>query len=328
MNACMAADKPRIAILMAVYAPRMDWLREQLLSLNAQTYPNLVLYVRDDGSSAAVYGQICALVRACVTAFPFFMARNEANLGSNRTFERLTQEAEGDYFAYCDQDDVWLPEKLSVLQRAITAQNALLACSDMFIIDGAGKQTADSITKARKRHVFCSGEGLAEGLVYRNFVTGCAMLIRAESAKAALPYCPYMVHDHYLALWCAAHGRIVSVPQPLIRYRIHGSNQTGLMAGVRDRESYRERRIDAVLDKLSWLSAHADAVGLDPACLHEGLLWARARHDRFTGGKRTARTVWKYRRFGPLTALFELIAVYLPRPLFQAAIALSRRNIL
>ena len=39
----MGIGKPRIAILMAVYEPRMDWLREQLESLNAATYPNPVL---------------------------------------------------------------------------------------------------------------------------------------------------------------------------------------------------------------------------------------------------------------------------------------------
>ena len=39
----MGTGKPLIAILMAVYEPRMDWLREQLLSLEGQTYPNLRL---------------------------------------------------------------------------------------------------------------------------------------------------------------------------------------------------------------------------------------------------------------------------------------------
>ena len=39
----MGTDKPLISILMAVYEPRMDWLREQLMSLNDQTYPNLRL---------------------------------------------------------------------------------------------------------------------------------------------------------------------------------------------------------------------------------------------------------------------------------------------
>ena len=91
---------PRIAILMAVYEPRMDWLREQLLSLNAQTYPNLMLYVRDDHSPTVPYEEVQSCVQDCISAFPYSIQRNEKNHGSNLTFERLTREAEGDLFAY------------------------------------------------------------------------------------------------------------------------------------------------------------------------------------------------------------------------------------
>ena len=103
----MPTDKPQIAILMAVYEPRMDWLREQLLSLNAQTYPNLKLYVRDDCSPSVPYEEIQSCLQDCISAFPYTIQRNEKNLGSNGTFEQLTREAGGDYFAYCDQDDIW-----------------------------------------------------------------------------------------------------------------------------------------------------------------------------------------------------------------------------
>ena len=73
----------------------------------------------------------------------------------------------------------------------------------MAIIDENGNQTADSITKVRRHHVFRSGEGLAPKLLISNFVTGCTTLIDANAAREAVPFCPYMVHDHYLAVWCA-----------------------------------------------------------------------------------------------------------------------------
>ena len=113
------AKAPRIAILMAIYEPRMDWLEAQLRSLDAQTYPNLRLYIRDDCSPTVSFEAIAACVKECIRAFPFELRRNEKNLGSNGTFERLTLEAEGDYFAYCDQDDIWLPQKLEILEKAI-----------------------------------------------------------------------------------------------------------------------------------------------------------------------------------------------------------------
>lgn len=321
----MASGKPPIAILMAVYEPRMDWLEEQLKSLNEQTYPNLRLYVRDDCSPTVPFEKIRTLVEKCITAFPYSLERNEKNLGSNRAFEGLTEEAEGAYFAYCDQDDVWLSEKLTVLEEKLERTGALLACSDMYIIDGNGRQRADSIKKVRRHHRFRSGSGLAEGLLITNFVTGCTMLVRSECAKAAIPFCPYMVHDHYIALCCAADGEIATVNKPLIRYRIHGGNQTGLMAGITDKASYGRIRIDFPLEKFRWLREHFPYRKALAGPLEEREYWMEARQRNWTG-KGGRRAVWKYRRFSPNSSLFELGARWLPRPVFRWVIGLARDN--
>ena len=325
MSGCTPTDKPLIAILLAVYEPRMDWLREQLLSLNAQDYPNLQLVIRDDHSPTVPLEAIRACAEECVTAFPWELRQNERNLGSNGTFERLTQEAGGAYFAYCDQDDVWLPEKLSTLEAAMDDENVLLVCSDMLIIDENGRQTADSITKVRRHHVFRSGPDLTEGLLFSNFVAGCSMLVRAGQAKAAVPFCPYLVHDQYLALWCAERGELLSLPQKLLRYRLHGGNQTGLMAGVHDKKSYGAVRIDLALNRLLWLREHFPCRPRVQKTMDEGILWLRARQDNWNhrGG---ATVVWKYRRFAPISSAAELVLKNVPDPLFMAAIGLAREN--
>lgn len=323
----MATDKPRIAILMAIYEPNLAWLKEQLQSLNEQAYPNLYLYIREDCSPSVPFAEIEQCTRECITAFPYEIRRNVENLGSNATFELLTGEATGDYFAYCDQDDVWLPEKLSVLQREIEEKAALLVCSDMLIIDGEGQKVADSITKVRRHHVFRSGEGLAERLVFSNFVTGCTMLIKAETAKAAMPFCPHMVHDHYLALFAANLGKIVSLPDKLISYRIHGNNQTEMMAGVVDKESYGRIRIDEALAKMRWLEQHFSCGDELWEVIRQGREWLEARQRNWQG-QGGAKTVWQYRRFGKLTALFEIIVPYLPNCLFALAIKMKKQNLL
>lgn len=323
----MAIAKPPIAILMAVYEPRLDWLEEQLKSLNAQSYKNLRLYIRDDCSPTVPLEEIEACVARCVDAFPWELKRNEENLGSNITFERLTQEAEGTYFAYCDQDDIWLPEKLEILEEELETSGAQLACSDMFIIDGQGRQTAESITQVRRHHRFRSGGDLAPGLLVSNFVTGCTMLVRAQTAKAAVPFCPYMVHDHYLALYAATKGEIRSLSQRLIRYRIHGGNQTGLLASVTDRESYGRVRIQTMLDRLEWLQGNLPCDEMTKGAIDDGVLWTQARQSNWAGrgGK---GTIWKYRHFSVLASLFEILGNRLPRPIFQVFITLGKRNII
>ncbi|KAF5068624.1 Glycosyl transferase family 2 [anaerobic digester metagenome] len=321
----MENSLPQISILMAVYNPRMDWLRMQIQSLNLQTYPNLRLYIRDDCSSKVPFADMQALIAECITAFPYTFVRNERNLGSNGTFELLTREAEGDLFSYCDQDDQWLPEKLTVLQGELARSGALLACSDMFVMDADGATTADSIVKVRRHHVFCSGKDLAPGLLFHNFVTGCTMLMDAKTAKEAVPFCPYLVHDHYLALWSAERGSIVSVMRPLIRYRIHGGNQTGTLSGVTDKKSYGEVRIHLALSRFEWLGEHFPCGTETASVIADGLAWLRARQTNWNhqGG---GFSIWKYRRLNPLVSVAEICLKYAPEWLFLAAVRLAREN--
>lgn len=323
----MQTDKPLISILLAVYEPRLDWLREQLCSLEAQTYPNLRLYIRDDCSQSVTLEALEACVKSCIKRIPYTLTRNEKNLGSTKTFERLTCEAEGIYFAYCDQDDIWLPEKLDRLQQEAGQSKALLLCSDMYIIDSAGKQFADSIVRIRRHHTFRSGEGLSQELLFHNFVTGCTMLVQAEQAKAAIPFCPYMMHDHYLALWCAESGQIESIRQPLIRYRIHQQNQTALLSGVTDKKSYGTIRIEDMQKRFRWLQEHFPCGSALQTTLSEGLCWLDARflNWQHQGGK---REIWKYRKFSLLPSIFELFAPALPEPIFRLFVAFGRQNLI
>lgn len=322
----METDKPLISILMAVYDPRMDWLREQLESLEAQTYPNLRLYVRDDCSPTVPFAEIEALVGECVRSFPYEVRRNEENLGSNLTFERLTREAEGEYFAYCDQDDIWLPEKLGVLQSRLEDTGALLACSDMYIVDGDGNLVANSMTKIRRHHRFRSGVGLTDTLWYSNFASGCALLVKGSVAKAAIPFNPYMYYDHYITLFAANEGLVISLSCPLIQHREHGKNQSSTMQGVVDRESYLEKRVDNNVRAVRWLRENFPADERLRETLGDGLRWLEARQGYLRGDTKQRKIIWKYKKYSPMASLFEILMPYLPEPFFQLALWLSKKN--
>ena len=308
----MATDKPQIAILMAVYEPRMDWLREQLMSLEAQTYSNIKLYVRDDCSPTVSFETIQSCVKDCIRAFPYEVARNEENLGSNKTFERLTAEAEGEYFAYCDQDDIWAPEKLERLENRLAKDSADLVCSDVYLIDGAGERFGESIADIRPRHVFRQGAGLAPGLIYRNFVIGCTALVRAARAKQALPFADSMVHDHYLAFFSALHGSIAVCPDRLVHYRIHGGNQTGVLAHIDDRKSYLEHHLTPFCERVEELGKRVSLPELDVAAQ-----WARARVRNARRQPGGMRALWKLRKVNLTTTMFELIVLRLPQFLMR-----------
>ena len=106
---------------MSIYKPQKSWLIEQLDSLNSQSYKNLELIVYNDCPEDEFnYDEF---FEKHITNFNFRIINGNVNLGSTLAFEKLTTIADGDYFAYCDQDDIWLPEKIEILVNKIKEIN-------------------------------------------------------------------------------------------------------------------------------------------------------------------------------------------------------------
>jgi len=314
-----------IAILLAVYDARVDWLIELLDSLNRQTYPSLRLYVRDDASPHLSREELERLLREHITAFPFTLHRNETNLGSNETFAALIRDCEEPYVAFCDQDDVWLPDKLANTARLFEESrlSPTLVCANVRVIDGEGHEIAATMEQHRRRHTYLRGEGLASTLIYRNFVMGCTVLMERERALSYLPFPSAVVHDHYLAFRAACDGAIDFLAEPQMLYRVYGGNQTGVMTGVRTKEDYLARRIGVFDARVRAFAAVASFPELD-----EAFAWSEARMRNFHRQKGGFRALWRRRRLNRVTSLFELIALRLPTPLFRFAIRLIQKGVL
>ncbi|MGI6124158.1 MAG: glycosyltransferase, partial [Acetivibrionales bacterium] len=262
-------SKPKVFVLMAIYNPNMVWLKEQLTSINSQTYENIELLVCDDCSPSLDESQLDTIIKQNITKIPVKLIRNKTNQGTNKTFERLTLEAAQNYcsqggelscsyFAYCDQDDIWESHKIETIMDAIASKNATLAYSDMSIIDSAGNLVADSITKVRKRFNYFEGYELWRKILVRNFISGCCMIIRGDIAKAAMPFELDMQHDRWLSIIASINGCIAYVDAQLVRYRQHGKNQTGVLKDVKDKQSYIDIRLKSHKRILESISSRTD----------------------------------------------------------------------
>ncbi len=318
-------ENTTIAVLLAVYDPREDWLIELLDSINAQTYPKIKLYVRDDASPNYSPERLEEVLKRHITAFPFVLHRNEQNQGSNRTFGELVKDCKEPFIAFCDQDDIWLPEKLEKTMRLFSESplNPVLVCTNVSVMDGDGKEIAPRMEEHRKRHTFMRGEGLAPSLINRNFAMGCTMLLRRETALQCLPFKDGVVHDHYLAFYAAVQGAIDYLEQPQLRYRVYGGNQTGVMTGVFSKEEYYKRRIEVFETRVRLFSELASLSELEQA-----RAWCEARRRNFLREKGGFGALFRLRKFNRVTSLFELVAPRLPGPLFRFAIKLIQKGVL
>lgn len=100
-----------INILISTYNGE-KYIKDQLKSIEEQTYPDYHVYIRDDGSKDGTVGRIKEYIETSEISERFSLSCGE-NLGFMGSFKELLMMAsEGDYWAFCDQDDYWYPERL------------------------------------------------------------------------------------------------------------------------------------------------------------------------------------------------------------------------
>lgn len=321
----MIIDKPLVSILLAVYKPNENWLIEQLISLNKQNYENLNLYVYDD---CPEYPTNTEIFNKYITNFEYKIIRGEVNKGSNKAFEELTKIADGDFFAYCDQDDIWEANKISLMMDEFT-EDVTLVCCDLSIIDEHSNKTHESLCDIRKRIVYKSGYGLAKDLLISNFVTGCAMIVKKEVALKSIPFLDELLHDQWIAIIAALDGKIKFVDKSLVKYRQHGNNQTGILKGICNKETYYKIKIVDLLKRYeslkNRLNYNEDIENYIEYCIISLNIRKRYfKNPTFTGLKEMI----KYSDYYKASILLEIFTPIMPECIFKLIIRLTKKGIL
>ena len=322
----MQIDKPLVSILLAVYKPNEKWLIEQLISLNEQSYNNLELIVYDDCPEYPVNEELFA---SNITNFSFKIIRGIENKGSNIAFEELTKMGNGEYFAYCDQDDIWREDKIALMMKKFSEEDVTLVCSDLSIIDENSKKTHESIRDIRKRIIYKSGYGLAKDLLISNFVTGCAMIVRKDIALKGMPFLDELVHDQWIAIIAALNGKIEFVDERLVRYRQHSDNQTGILKDVYDKESYYKKRIHDFYYRYVAYKKRLASFDELRNYIENSIKWIEARKNYSTRVSiKDLKIMIKYRDCHKVSILIEIVLPFIPNFIFKYIIKLAKKGML
>ncbi|WP_316373194.1 glycosyltransferase [Clostridium sp.] len=322
----MKTDKPLVSILLATYKPNEKWLIEQLISLNEQSYENLELIVYDDCPENPVNEE---LFTSNITNFSFKIIRGVENKGSNIAFEELTKIGNGEYFAYCDQDDIWREDKIASMMEKFAKEDVTLVCCDLSIIDENSEKTHESIRDIRKRIVYKSGYGLAKDLLISNFVTGCAMIVRKDIALKAIPFLDELIHDQWIAIIAALNGKIEFIDKRLVGYRQHSNNQTGILKGIYNKESYYKKRINDFYDRYTAYKKRLMSFEEIRNYIENGIEWIKARKNYSTRVSiKDLKIMIKYRGFHKESILIEIMLPFIPNFVFKYIIKLAKKGML
>jgi hypothetical protein len=246
------------------------FVEQQLASVLAQTRAVDEIVVSDDASADSCVDRVLRLLRDFAGHAQVHV--NAVALGVTPNFEKAMRFTTGDVCFLCDQDDVWRTDKVQHMAAAFEREPGLMLLhSDATIIDAAGRRTGatlfDELQIPRRDLAAYDGGDTLRVLLHRNIVTGATVAVRRELLDHALPIPDGYWHDEWLALIAAAVGSIRRIDEPLIDYRIHGSNQAGLQgvtpaarirAAVSRRGGFhalRARKLDALLERLRYLGS-------------------------------------------------------------------------
>lgn len=133
-------------------------------------------------------------------------------------FERVLSESRGDYIFLSDQDDEWLPDKVSVCMDYLRFYDCVV--SDCKVVDGTGKVIYDSFFAVNGTRT-----GRYFNLLVKNGYLGCCMAFRRAILRHALPFPRRTpMHDIWLGNVAAFRYSVCFVPDKLVLYTRHGDN--------------------------------------------------------------------------------------------------------
>ena len=223
-------DEPLIDILMGTYNGER-FVGEQIESIQAQTYKNWRLLVSDDCSED---GTLDVVRRYAAEDERIHIVSEGVRYGgAKENFFALMAKAEAPYIMFCDQDDVWLPEKIEKSFAALRAledeygtDDPLLVFCDMKVVDS----DLDVLHESFEGFTNLNPKRLAfRQLLVQNVAAGCSMLFN----HAVLDICLWTtgdgaeMHDWWAILVASAFGHISFIAESLTLYRQHGSNEVG-----------------------------------------------------------------------------------------------------
>lgn len=238
-----------VAVLMSTYNGE-KYLKEQLDSLLKQKKENFDIhyYIRDDGST----DETKTVLENYRTKYPDCFT---IEYGDNRGFIRsfmltLEMTSQEDYYAFCDQDDVWMDNKILAAVKKLEECHGRpsLYCSNCIMVNS--KLEPIGFLRTRDWPIY---ESKVMAITYP-FAFGCTMVFNRELKKEVMRYSPKYLHEHdfWISMVCTYIGNVIYDKNSYILYRRHTNNYTRLSIKRMIELKVNEFRLGNYYSRVAW----------------------------------------------------------------------------
>jgi len=215
----MVDQKINISVALATYNGSV-YLEDQLNSIINQTVAPTEVIISDDGSSDNSVALARSLLRASKLRFEIITHKSNSGFSSN--FNSALMNTKGDIVFLCDQDDVWLPNKIEAFIKNVNYDDLFLIMSDMKVVDRDLNIILESFLDSAK-------------IDLSEYTYGCTMALGRRLLNIALPV-PHEVvqHDVWLNMFANILNAKKILPDQTLLYRRHEKNFTANLVGERE----------------------------------------------------------------------------------------------
>jgi glycosyltransferase involved in cell wall biosynthesis len=280
------AETPLVSVVMATYN-RAAYIADAIRSVQAQAYDNVEIIVADDGSTdntPEIVGQFGEAV-----TYLQLPHRGQPAATRNAALER----AKGEYIAFLDSDDLFLPSRLAKQVSALVKHpDAALAYSNGYFFRDHPEQPTGHVLDGLPTP---SGKAFAD-LLRGNFLSSPVVLVRRSCLDAVGTFDErpefFAVEDYDLWLRIAARFPLVYVPGDVAAIRRHGESISRDVAALRTGVIQVLAKLEASHPQLT--RQHRTALCEGYARNHGAVALARFRQGQISGGLRHAFQALRY----------------------------------
>ena len=221
----------QIDILLTTYNGEA-WLGKQLDSLLRQNFTDWRLLIRDDGSTDNTPKIIHEYQKDHHEKI-ILINKENVNLGVLQSFSLIGSYSDSKYIMFCDQDDVWLPDKIGITYEKMREVEGKVGTDCPVLIHTDSKVTDKSLNIISnsfwKYQNLDPRNGLTlNRLIVQNSITGNTIMINKSLRNMVSHFPPQAImHDWWLGLVASAFGVIEFIPTPTLLYRQHHNNAVG-----------------------------------------------------------------------------------------------------
>ncbi|MCR5324876.1 MAG: glycosyltransferase [Lachnospiraceae bacterium] len=228
------------------------YIEDQLKSLlNQSKMPDEVI-IRDDRSTDNTAEKVFNFIENNNLQERWKLTVNDKNIGWQRNFYEAVKETTGDIIFFSDQDDIWLPDKVETLTTFMKEKNAGCVYGSIILIDEAGNE----LNETRNTHGIDKKPGQIPFDCRFNtaIVMGCRMCISREIANIYIGLKhPMPDHDCQCARLALLYSTLWRIEKPIMRYRIHKGNNSGIVTNLQEGSTTLEFRKRIVKENADWL---------------------------------------------------------------------------